>query len=267
MKILIFGANGMIGSFLTFYLKEHEIIPVTRKEYDINNMTIDSLYDFILGKEIDLIINCAGVVPSFKQRDLNSRLYFTVNSIFPIVLGTICKLYNIRMIHITTSHIFSGKRGNYTEKDIPDEIDDYGVSRSLGDLSNVTIIRTSVIGEEINNKRCLLEWIISNKGGEIDGYTNHFWNGITNLQLGKIIKQMIEENIFWRGVRHIFSPRKISKFELISLINNFYNLNINVKEKEGSMVDKTIKTVYDKIFDIPEIEYQLEELLSFRKSL
>ena len=50
---------------------------------------------------------------------------------------------------------------------------------------------------------------------EINGYTNHFWNGVTCLQLSKIINNIIYYNKYWKGVRHIFSPRSVSKYELI----------------------------------------------------
>ena len=38
----------------------------------------------------------------------------------------------------------------------------------------------------------------------------------------------IKDNLYWNGVKHIFSPKIISKYELIELINNIYNLNIKL---------------------------------------
>ena len=51
------------------------------------------------------------------------------------------------MIHVTTDCVFSGKDGNYNENSIHDETNDYGISKSLGELCDTTIIRTSIIGE------------------------------------------------------------------------------------------------------------------------
>ena len=88
---------------------------------------------------------------------------------------------------------FTGKKGSYNEDDLHDEINDYGTSKSLGELCDATIIRTSIIGEELRNKRSLLEWVKSNAHGEINGYDNHYWNGVTCLQLSFFIKDIIEK--------------------------------------------------------------------------
>ena len=168
------------------------------------------------------------------------------------------------MIHITTDCVFSGKDGNYNENSIQDEINDYGLSKSLGELCNATIIRTSIIGEEINNKRSLLEWVKSNKNKEINGFNNHYWNGVTCLELSKIIYQIINKQLFWDGVRHIYSPNSVSKYELVSLINTIYNLNIKInKINTNETVDKTITSNKEIIFNIPDLSIQIQELKNY----
>ena len=165
------------------------------------------------------------------------------------------------MIHVTTDCVFSGKEGKYNEKSIHDEINDYGMSKSLGELCKATIIRTSIIGEEVNNKRSLLEWVKSNSGKEINGYENHYWNGVTCLQLAKIVNEIINTGNYWNGVRHIFSPRSVSKYELVTIINDIYNLKIKInKFKTPESVNKTITSIYENMFTIPDLQKQIEEL-------
>lgn len=271
MKILIFGSNGMLGNYMkTFLSKNFKIITLTRKDYDLSKLSIISLTKLLqlkCLKQDDVIINCAGVIPqASNQRGLNTRLYFTINSLFPVILSQICNKYNAKMIHITTDCVFSGKHGKYDEKSRHDEINDYGLSKSLGELCKATIIRTSIIGEEVNNKRSLLEWIKSNSGKEINGYTNHFWNGVTCLQLAKIVEKIILENKFWNSIRHIYSPRSVSKFELVSTINDVYKLNIKVnKFSTKNTINKTIisKFYENNYFQIPDLKLQIKELKSF----
>lgn len=264
------GANGMLGSYVKSYLyccKKYEIVSFARKEYDLGTLSVESLTDVLMEKgfcEGDVVINCAGVIPqSSKQRSLTSRLYFVINSLFPVILSMICSRYNAKMIHITTDCVYSGKEGEYTENSIPDETNDYGLSKSLGDLSHCTILRTSIIGEEIYNKRSLLEWVRSNKGQEINGFISHFWNGVTCLQLSKIIEEIIAENRYWDGVRHIFSPKPVSKYELLCMINEVYDLNITIHKLETVKVDKTLRSIYEPVFDIPVLRDQISELKIF----
>lgn len=271
MKIFIFGSNGMLGNYVKSYLSQHyEIIyNLTRNNYDLSKLNIHSLEDLLINKTLekdDVVINCAGVIPqASKQRSVNSKLYFTVNSLFPVILSQLCDKYGAKMIHITTDCVFSGKDGQYNELSVHDETNDYGMSKSLGELCNATIIRTSIIGEELTNKRSLLEWVKSNKSKEINGFTNHFWNGVTCLQLVKIIHKIINKNLYWLGVRHVFSPRSVSKFELISLINEVYNLEIKVNPFETEKVNKTLTTIYETngLFNIPDLKEQIVEIIDY----
>lgn len=270
MRIYIFGSNGMLGNYITSYLSQYyDICALTRNDYDLSKLTISSLEKMLLHKSLkkdDVIINCAGVIPqASKQRSLNSKLYFTINSLFPIILSQLCDKYNAKMIHITTDCVFSGKDGLYNELSEHDETNDYGMSKSLGELCNATIIRTSIVGEELTNKRSLLEWVKSNRDKEINGYTNHFWNGVTCLELSKIIYKIIDENLYWPGIRHIFSPRSVSKFELVSMINEVYNLNIKIKPFETEKVDKTITSFYETngLFNVPDLKMQIVEIIDY----
>ena len=271
MKIFIFGENGMLGRYIKKKLSnDYTIIPLNRQDYDLSNLNIISLENLLINQKGlekgDIIINCAGVIPqSSKERNINTRLYFTINSLFPVILSQICDKIGAKMIHVTTDCVFSGKDGNYNELSLHDEINDYGMSKSLGELCKATIIRTSIIGEEVNNKRSLLEWVKSNRDKEINGFINHFWNGVTCLQLSKISHKIIKEKLFWDGVRHIFSPKSVSKYELVNMINDSYNLNIIINKYYTEKVDKTINTIYDtnNQFNIPDLKQQINELKYF----
>jgi len=265
MRIFVFGANGMLGNYVKTYLANHyEVIGITRKDYDILNISQDSLTKFLKSvriKKDDVIINCAGIIP---QTGVNEkRNYYLVNTLFPIILSFVCQQLKVKMLHITTDCVFSGKDGNYDENSIPDETNDYGTSKSLGEIIEATVIRTSIIGEQLGQNYSLLEWIRSNKNGEINGYVDHHWNGVTCLQLAKIIHGIISQNLFWKGCKHIFSPSPVSKYELLKIINDVYDLNIKINPVNTKICDKTLTSIYDKMFEIPDIRGQIKELVNY----
>lgn len=85
---------------------------------------------------------------------------------------------------------------------------------------------------------------------------------------------MIKNDIFWKGIRHIYSPTGVSKYELVVLINKYYNLNIKINPicMGNNDIDKRLSTKYkyhDKyqLHDlnsyVPEIEKQIQELVEF----
>ena len=270
MNIIIFGSNGMLGNYIKSFLKEYNIISLTRKEYDImelNTLSLEKLLNNYNINKNTIIINCAGVIPQRNNNNnTNNKKYILVNTLFPILLSNICKTYNSKFIHITTDCVFSGIKGLYKEKDEKDENNIYGITKNLGELCDGTIIRTSIIGEEINNKKSLLEWVIKQKGKIINGYNNHYWNGITCLELSKIIKKIIKTNNFWKGIRHIYSPNITSKYELVSIINEIYKLNITInKYNTEKTINKTLSTIYNtnQTFNIPNLKIQIQELYKY----
>ena len=247
------------------------MICITRETFDVNKLSfsnIDKLFESLKIHENDVIINCIGIIPqSNNVNNVTNKNYYKINTLFPIFLNIICNKYHTKLIHITTDCVFSGKKGNYIENDVHDEINDYGVSKSLGELyDKCTIIRTSIIGEEKKNKYSLLEWIKNNKDGSINGYTNHYWNGVTCLQLAKILHEIIDTNNFWQGVRHIYSPTTLSKYELSMIINTAYSLNITINKYETEKyINKSLNTIYyeNAVFNIPELQEQIIELKDF----
>lgn len=264
MKILIFGSNGMLGTYLkTFLSKNHAVVPITREDIDLSKSTEKEILEF-LSKNVssdDLIINSSGVI---KQRDYIINDMINVNSVFPNILANFKKNKNCKIIHITTDCVFSGNKGYYTETDAHDCFDEYGRTKSLGENKDLTIIRTSIIGEEKHNKKSLLEWVVSNKGKTIDGYDNHLWNGVTCLELAKLIDEIIKSNTYWNGVKHFFSPNTVSKFELISLINEIYSLDLTINKKStekhcyrnliSQFPAAITRTLYEQILELKEYD-------------
>lgn len=273
MTIFIFGANGMLGTYMKTFLKSQDkaCICFTRHDLDVSTVTyntIEKLFNKYTIHENDVLINCIGIIPQSKNiNDTSSRNYFLINSLFPNMLSTIASLNKMKFIHVTTDCVFSGSKGNYVETDEHDEINNYGVSKSLGELGyNATVIRTSIIGEELKNKYSLLEWVKKHNNTSLNGYTNHHWNGVTCLQLAKIINKIIDENMWWIGIKHIFSPTSVTKYELVKMINDTYELNNTIKPLETeNAVNKTLNSisVVNGTFNIPELDVQIEELRKF----
>jgi dTDP-4-dehydrorhamnose reductase len=250
MKIILFGSTGMLGNYVYKVLVEKYIVlTITRKEFDIEN-DLWSKLDGLLQKEyndVQTIINCAGIIPQ-NCPTLDYRKYIRINTLFPHKLQELSKEYNYKFIHITTDCVYDGLKGNYNETDVHSETGIYGVSKSLGEPEDACIIRTSIIGEEVLNKKGLLEWIISQQNKEINGYTNHMWNGVTCLSLAEIIKDIIDANKYWVGVRHIYSPNSVSKYDICVFINEIYNLNISISKYTTAIINKSLVSHHNCVF-------------------
>jgi dTDP-4-dehydrorhamnose reductase len=258
----------MLGTYFKKYFEDkYDVLPVTRKDLDLSRSSEFEILDFLYKCDItsdDIIINAAGVI---KQRDYHPMDMIKVNSIFPHILSSFRKIVGCKVIHISTDCVFSGLTNILHDEDTKhDCVDDYGKSKSLGEPFNLTTIRTSIIGEELQNKRSLLEWVISNEGNDIFGYDNHTWNGVTCLELCKLVQNMINWDIFWDGDRHFHSPNSVSKFTLTSIINEVYKLNINITPKDTEIPCFRILSSRSKsdLSITKSIRTQIEELKEFK---
>jgi dTDP-4-dehydrorhamnose reductase len=268
MKIFVFGSNGMLGRYVSNYLSNYfKVIDINRNQIDASDIDEKTLKAklFHLGIEKgDIIINCIGVIKPIVNLigELNT---IKINSVFPRILSNVCEEFGVKMIHPTTDCVYDGKKGNYDENSIHDITDVYGRTKSLGEPNNCMIIRTSIIGEELQNNRSLVEWVKSQKNKNADGFIDHLWNGITCLEWSKYIKKIIDTNNFWVGTKHIFSPRSVSKCELLKIINDTYKLNIEIFDvNSGNTVDRTLSSVYKPIFEIPDLLEQVKEMKEFK---
>ena len=272
-KIIVFGSTGMLGNYVSRYLKSKDfnVVDINRRDLDASNL--ENIYVYLENqmiikqvKEGDVFINCIGVI---KQRSNDKYKSLAVNSLFPYTLLDFAERRKTHYIHVTTDCAYNGIKGDYDENDIVCPCDYYGITKSQGEPSQATVIRTSIIGEELLNKKSLIEWVKSQKDQEVKGYTNHIWNGITCLQFAKICEEMINKNFFWKNIKHIHSPDKVNKFELVKLISDIYDLNLNIVPFETpEKCDRSLRSIRTDInFDIPSLKDQIIEQKIFGENI
>ena len=281
-KLLIIGASGMIGHKLFIYfskLKNFDTYGFVRNKNILsNNKLLDSkkiieveiLKDYNLRNIINnispnIVINCAGIV---KQNPLIKNISLTIelNSLFPHNLNLICKKEGCKLIQFSTDCVFSGYKGNYIESDFADSRDIYGRTKFIGEVidKNCLTIRTSFIGDELNNGWGLLNWFLSEKN-TVKGFKNSIFSGLTTLEVCRVIEKFIIPNEELNGLYHI-SSKPIDKFSLLVLIREIYDKDINIEKDILIINDKSLDcqkfknyTGYEPI----EWDYAIRELKNF----
>ncbi len=187
----------------------------------------------LLPTDVDFIVNCIGIIKPFMAQSLINAI--TINSLFPRKLALWCKEHTIKLLHITTDCVYSGFKGSYVESDPHDALDDYGKSKSLGEpVEDCMVLRTSIIGEEIHKDASLIAWAKSQKGQNINGFTNHLWNGVTTNQYAKCCQQIIEQNLYEAGLFHVFAKDVVSKYDMMHIFNDVFNLGMTVNPFEAN---------------------------------
>lgn len=93
----------------------------------------------------------------------------------------------------------------------------------------------------------------------IYGYKNAFWTGVTTIELAKGIEALIQNNV--TGLYHFVPNTKISKFDLLNIINEVFDKKITILPKEDYAVDKSlINTRTDFSYIVPDYKEMIEEM-------
>jgi dTDP-4-dehydrorhamnose reductase len=256
-KILIIGANGMLGSTLLRYFcakKKFSVGATVRNTKSLKNLITVYNYELFNGINVNsrsclsrvfkefnpnIVINCVGLVKQLT--DTHHPLEaIMLNSFLPHYLVKLSLKYKARFIHFSTDCVFSGKKGNYAESDLPDPLDLYGRSKLLGEInySNAITLRTSIIGHEIESCRSLLNWFLS-QSKNIQGYKKVIFSGLPTYEIARIIHDYILPNRFLNGLYHV-SGDPINKYDLLLLVKNTYGKNINIIPNNKIMINRSL---------------------------
>jgi dTDP-4-dehydrorhamnose reductase len=267
-KVTILGAGGMLGHQMVKVLRErgHVVRGVGRDMFDVSPTT-EQVVGVKLWRVVEddtkYVINCIGAIkPAFKG-NLTTPIY--TNAIFPRQLADVCEKMGRSLIHITTDCVFDGKEGPYDENSKHNADDEYGKSKSLGEPSNCLVIRTSIIGPEAGgNRKSLVEWVRSQNGNKINGFTNHLWNGLTTKELSKCISDIIDCNLYRRGTYHLHST-DISKNDLVTAIAINYKLDMTITPVQAPQsCDRRLRSVKElqTILNPLDMDEQLREMVN-----
>ena len=255
MKILILGGDGMIGHKMTQVLssQNHEIVISVREKRDLtlksvsskpkvffNDFLKDNILDFLVKVNPDVIINAIGVtIRRGSTKNISETIY--LNSLFPHQLSNWALAFKKRLIHFSTDCVFSGSEGSYLEDTTPNALDYYGKTKGLGEINSKSslTIRSSMIGPELFNKTELFEWIINNKEKEINGFSRVMYSGVTTVYMARLLADLIDNHKNLNGIYNVAS-KPISKFELLHLINDNFDLGLIINDDKTVISNKTL---------------------------
>ena len=190
----------------------------------------------------DLVLNCIGIIKQLKEAQ-DTTLSLEINALLPHRLAEVAAVAGARLIHISTDCVFSGKKGNYTEKDTSDAEDIYGRTKFLGEISypNCLTLRTSIIGHELQTKSGLIEWFLREKGKEVKGYRQAMYSGFTTIEMARIIEFVAVRAPRLEGVWQV-SSEPISKFELLQLARQHYQWVGTLVPDDTFVCDRTLNS-------------------------
>jgi len=271
MTLLITGCTGILGqavvrraqergaSFVATFHRRHVTEPLDESVLHLDVTREGDVFGVFDRVRPRTVINCAGLTKALCD---DTARAWNVNGVAPRLLLAASERVGARLIHVSTDCVFSGDDGPYDETSVPDPADVYGQSKLAGEAIEPPhlTVRTSFIGPESGTRNGLLAWFLS-QSGEVTGFTNHLWSGLTSPELARVLLDLAEETEL-TGLVHIHGE-DTNKADLLRLLRRAYRTDIEIVDAEPDpAIDRRLRSIRDQEFDpaVPPLVKMIEEM-------
>jgi len=128
MRVAVIGANGQLGSDIVRVFGG-DVVPLTHGDVDVTDAESLKILD-----EADVVINTAAYV-RVDDAEFDVETAFQINAVGALNVARACNEVGAVNIYISTDYVFDGAKGMpYKERDVPNPINVYGLSKYSGEL-------------------------------------------------------------------------------------------------------------------------------------
>jgi dTDP-4-dehydrorhamnose reductase len=235
MKIVVVGSSGQFGTDLMKVLgHEHETIGLTHKEIEVTDYNSCQI---VKEHRPDIIINTAAFHKT-DQCEEEPMKTFAVNAIGARNIAALSREVEATTIFISTDYVFNGsKKEPYTEDDVPNPINTYGISKLAGEFYTKQnpkhyVIRVAslfgVAGASGKGGNFIETMIVKAKKNEPISVVDDMWMSPTYTKdAANAIKKIIELKVPY-GIYHATNSGYCTWFQFAKEIFRMTGLNPNL---------------------------------------
>jgi dTDP-4-dehydrorhamnose reductase len=245
-SILLTGGSGLLAvnwfysknNEYRFYLglNERKIHPDNCQVISINFFSEESLMKQIEAVGPSVVIHTAGLT-SVEKCENNPELAFHVNVELSCMVANVTKHLGIRMVHISTDHLFEGNASMLSEDEPTQAINVYGKTKALAEKKVIEInpkaliIRTNFYAWGTSYRKSFSDYIIQSLRSKqiVTLFDDVYYTPIIVENLVKTVHELLGKNA--KGIFNIVSDDKISKYEFGILIAEEFGLDKSYIER------------------------------------
>ncbi|MBN1242932.1 MAG: sugar nucleotide-binding protein [Spirochaetales bacterium] len=247
--VMVLGSSGMAGHMIARYLEETAEVDVLevgpRTKVSDRTLLCDLSAPGALDRLLDetrpgALVNCVGVLVKASEERKDEAVW--INAYLPRLLAKACVACGCRLIHLSSDCVFSGRDGPYGIRDACDAEDFYGRTKILGEVREAPAlsVRTSIIGPALRPGDTGLFGWYTRQRGQVPGYVNALWSGVTTLELAKFLRFVIMERRDLSGLIHYAVDGGISKYALLSAIRSEFGTGARVIPSAEPRIDRRL---------------------------
>jgi len=242
-KVLITGGSGLLAVNWALSIRDNcsvVLILHNRKisipGVDSEVASLDSIKEClsVINKyEPDVVIHTVGLA-NIEQCEKNADLAQHINVDLSENIASACNELNVKLVHISTDHLFSGKNKMSTEDGDIKPVNFYAKTKRWGELKaqenckDVLIIRTNFFGWGTKYRQSFSDFILSSlkDGKPVNLFQDVFFTPILINELVDKVHQLVDLNA--SGIFNVVGNERLSKYEFGSRLSNYFKLNSNL---------------------------------------
>ncbi len=290
MKVLVTGANGLLGQHLVAALikRDYQVVAIGRgdarlpfsssdyKWYNVDIATELSVHDCFRAEMPDVVIHAAAMT-QVDDCEQNQEICERIN-----VQGTShvivnAEMYARHLIYISTDFVFDGEKGNYREEDDMGPVNWYGFTKmqaeSLVETCDMpwAIVRTCLVyGNALTGTRSnIISWVRENlqAGKPIKVVSDQVRTPTYVEDLVKGILLIIAKNA--EGTFHISGKDVLTPYDMAVKTAGFFGLDAGLMTKvDASVFSQPGRRPLKTGFDISKAKEELGyEPISFEEAI
>jgi dTDP-4-dehydrorhamnose reductase len=242
MKILVFGASGLLGYAVSqvSLRRNHKTTAIYHRNpiklqgleqiHSLDLMEEDAVQRILFDEWPDAVVNAAAI----SQPDLvdsDPQMSFKINVSFSKKLAQLTNHIGAKLIHISTDMVFDGEDPEYRSTSMPNPLTTYGQQKLLAEKEvlkhggqNVVVLRSTILnGNSMTGQRSLHESLIraAMSGKKVNLFTDEFRQPCHASNLAEIIVELIERSQL-HGIFHWGGTELVSRYQMgIAIMKRF----------------------------------------------
>jgi len=258
MKVAIFGIGFLGSKLMEFFSNDFEVVAADINSHNSLVKELDAtnekeIEDFLIREKPDVVIDTIALA-SYFVCEINHELCKKLNYDTARNISKTCEKINAKMIFISSSYVFDGKKGNYSETDIPNSTNKYARSKILAEkkvleLKKSIVIRTEPLYGFHKEKNQIKAGTNTFESDVKNGYPYILRSPVFIDDVPKVIFCLIEK--YQDGIFHIAGPNKMKWLDFLKRLASIINAEDKVIVVDNS--NWILKPPHDSSLDISKI--------------
>lgn len=262
-RILILGANGLLGTVLTQSLSKNSLFKIfthshtSGADYSHDLSSYDRVCELLSAVKADFCINLLALTDvNLCETDKAKADKLNVKPVLNIVKAVLQHQMDLKLIQISTDHVYDQALAKETDIKI---VNHYALSKYIADeisqLIPAVVLRTNFFGASQSSKQSFSDWIIQSliEKKPIKGFSDVYFSPLHLSTLVTEIERVVLH--FAPGVYNLGSRSGFSKYQFMLELSQHKKFNQeNISATEYKKAQMSIPRPLDMRMDVSKYE-------------